>query len=250
MRYPTSRTLPAFVLNLALALTLSPSPARANTEIINFPAPARPDSDAALLRSAAHAWPTLAPQSTTEWTLVPAPLGTPPSELCAPVSVPSGVEAPCAHELWVVLDLDSTEHAYAKYTLRLSWAASMPTDFYMDVLDPEEAAALALTPTPESKAKANAHAPLTRRKYARIRAVDAGVRTPRVSSSPPDPPAQVDFHLTLEPLLLGVLPASLLPFLLVAGAVLAAVGTALPAVLRFFAGLVEEVRREGKEKGE
>jgi hypothetical protein len=63
----------------------------------------------------------------------------------------------------------------------------------------------------------------------------------------------VEFILTLEPLLLGVLPASLLPFLITATAVLlalAAPGSVLARVQRGVEGLVREARRELEgEKG-
>jgi hypothetical protein len=253
----------------------------------------------------------------------------------------------CPYELWLALDLPDADDA--RYTLRLSWVASVrsffvfvfvfpspldlvlehlilthsyapplsyilsrilfavsfsdstterthtqtPTDFALDVFDPLEAGAffLPLAPAPgvgivdghvehiEEKEGTR-----TRRKYARIRAVDAGVRTPGVvwvpslaallgmtrtldasGSDTSGPQTQnngeatqaqaepVEFILTLEPLLLGVLPASLLPFLLVATAVLlalAAPGSVLARVQRGVEGLVREARRELEgEKG-
>ncbi|KAJ6486181.1 hypothetical protein C8R47DRAFT_979934 [Mycena vitilis] len=215
---------------LLLAAILAPHGALANTEIVNFGAPER--TDALVLRGQA---PTLRPRTSTHWTLARAPLGTPPSAIC-----PSSPGEPCPYEMWFALDLPETGAAgvYERLTLRLSWAASTPTHFTLDVLDPRPAAALFLVP-PEIGA------PPTRRKYARVRAVDEGVRTPG-----PIFPEGVEFILTLEPLLLGALPASLLPFLLVAGAVLAAIafpGGVLTRVQRYVEGLAQEARREVRE---
>jgi hypothetical protein len=162
-----------------------------------------------------------------------------------------------------------------------------PTDFALDVFDPLEAGALALafrTPPTPIDGHVEKNVPRTRRKYARIRAVDAGVRTPgpvwvpslaallgmtrtldasgsdtsgagtQNNGEPTQAQAEpVEFILDLEPLLLGVLPASLLPFLLVATAVLlalAAPGSVLARVQRGVEGLVREARRELEgEKG-
>ncbi|KAJ7150192.1 hypothetical protein C8R46DRAFT_963424 [Mycena filopes] len=194
------------------------SRACANTEIHNFAASER--TDAPLLRG--QDWPILQPRTATEWSLVLAPLGTPPAEVCPFPSANDPKLEPhaCPHELWLALELPDALDA--SYTLRVSWPASSPTDFYVSILDPRAAAALFLVPPAIG-------APSTRRKYARIRAIDAGVRTPggavftfpRLWNTEDDvQDGQVRFVLTLEPLLLGVLPASLLPWLLVAVAIL------------------------------
>jgi hypothetical protein len=140
-----------------------------------------------------------------------------------------------------------------------------PTDFTLDVLDPRAAAALLLIP-PEAGI---ALPPPTTRKYARIRAVDAGVRTPGAAWVPSvwrvlewiapaassdadakendDAPEPVELHIALEPLLLGVLPAGLVPFLLVAAAVLGALlhpNGVLARVQRGVEGMVREARAE------
>ncbi|KAF8204339.1 hypothetical protein K438DRAFT_1480679, partial [Mycena galopus ATCC 62051] len=99
-----------------------------------------------------------------KWALARAPHGTPLTVVCASESESER----CPYELWFALD---TPDAYARWTLRLSWPGSTPTDFALDILDPRAAAALHLMP-PE------VGAPTTTCKYARIRAVDAGVRTP------------------------------------------------------------------------
>ncbi|KAJ7654185.1 hypothetical protein B0H17DRAFT_388946 [Mycena rosella] len=287
MRPPCS-FLPAALLPLLLLLL---EPVRANTEIVNFAASLRPSSSLPsplqLARESTEPAETReskgmavlhpAARTLTPWALRPAPLGTAPADVCA--------SSPCAHELWLVLDLDSAE--YEKYTLRLSYAASTPTDFFVDVLDPREAAALFARPPSgsgsgetltESEWKSESESgrqsqPQTRTKYARIRALDTGVRTPpsaysaflfpsRNSASAhnttsfhsPSPhnataakEADVPFLLALEPLYLGVLPATALPFLLLAAGVLALAGAALPHVLAYLEEIVGEARGE-KEK--
>ncbi|KAJ7922872.1 hypothetical protein B0H13DRAFT_1982118, partial [Mycena leptocephala] len=299
MRWSSRRLLPLLLSTLSLV--------SANTEITNFAAPLRADAPA--LRGMGLGWPILTPRTQTRWTLPRAPLGTPLEDVCSEsVSVrvrstsantndsdpDSNAEKQgrCPYELWLVLDLPDGDDA--RYTLRLSWAASTPTDFALDVFDPLEAGALALafrTPPTPIDGHVEENVPRTRRKYARIRAVDAGVRTPgpvwvpslaallglgtvdsTTSAETSGPQTQnngeatqhsveatqaqaepVEFILTLEPLLLGVLPASLLPFLITATAVLlalAAPGSVLARVQRGVEGLVREARRELEgEKG-
>lgn len=222
----------------------------ANTEIRNFAATLSSvnlqlDVDTVLL-----------PRTTTAHTLVRAPPGTQP---CVP-SAAGG----CTHELWAILDLDAEHHA--KYSLRLSWPGSMPTDFSMDIFDPADAAAGLL----RNDAGAQEGQAQTRSKYVRIRAIDAGVRTPTSSYlfsylypfapyapntsaiSDPDSGTQeeeVHFFLTLDPLLLTLLPASLLPFLGVALTVLTLVGVfVLPRVQAGVAALVADVHAEMEMK--
>ncbi|KAJ7768471.1 hypothetical protein B0H16DRAFT_1308257 [Mycena metata] len=209
--------------------------ASANTEIQNFGA--SECTDAPVLRG--QDWPTLRPRTTTHWSLTPALLGTPTAEVCPFPSPDDPKLEPhaCPHELWLALDFP--DMLDASYTLRVSWPASSPTDFHISILDPRAAAALFLVPPAIG-------APSTRRKYARIRAVDAGVRTPGDE--------QVHFILTLEPLVLGVLPTSLLPFLLVSFSVLLLLWVVvLPRVQAGVDWLVVEARREldlGRSKSE
>ncbi|KAJ7805209.1 hypothetical protein B0H14DRAFT_2881358 [Mycena olivaceomarginata] len=260
---------PHTLLLLLLAALPLPHPARANTEIANFAASER--TDAPLLR--ARGWPALRPRSTTRWALARAPRGTPLVTVCAavPASAESDSESQsqsevgCPYEHWFALDLPEAAAAHARWTLRLSWDASTPTDFTLDVLDPRAAAALLLIP-PEAGI---ALPPPTTRKYARIRAVDAGVRTPGAAWVPSawrvlqwiapaassdadakendNAPEPVELHIALEPLLLGVLPAGLVPFLLVAAAVLGALlhpNGVLARVQRGVEGVVREARAE------
>jgi hypothetical protein len=73
--------------------------------------------------------------------------------------------------------------------------------------------------------------------------VDTGVRTPTVLPPPSAPPA-AKFILVLELLYLGVLPASLTPFLLVALPVLALAARAVPRVNVYLEGYAARARRE------
>ncbi|KAJ6623124.1 hypothetical protein B0H10DRAFT_1718127, partial [Mycena sp. CBHHK59/15] len=165
----------------------------ANTEITNF----------AASESADVALPQALQWHTAEWTVVPAPLHTPLDAVC-PITT-GGAHHACVHELWLDLDLAHPNYAhYTSFTLRLSWPAYTPTDFRLEILDPPAVAALLRLP-PSTGAQ-------TRRKYARIRAVDTGVLTP--PAAPRALNVTVAFVLTLEPLYLGVLPATLVPFLL------------------------------------
>ncbi|KAJ7070590.1 hypothetical protein C8F01DRAFT_1077068 [Mycena amicta] len=234
MRFWLSAILPAVVL--------------ANTEIINFAAPA---ADASRLLQTRD-WPLLKPRTTTNWTITPALLGTPLVEVCIETN------DPCPHERWFVLDLP--DRGAKKYTLRLSYAAWSPTDFAITIFDPVDAS-IALSFAPKG-----ASGPPTRRKYARIRAVDTGVLTPPFKphasriidlfyrvyfpgfyATPPQPPdtRTMEFVLTLEPLLLGVLPASLAPLVAFSIVLLVIVArTLLPRVLAGLEGLAAEARRE------
>ncbi|KAJ7103088.1 hypothetical protein B0H15DRAFT_810873 [Mycena belliarum] len=213
-------------------LSLLPALVSANTEIINFAASLSPDAPQLLTQS----WQVLraAPRTTTDWTLAPAPLGTPHAAVCS--------STPCAHELWLVLE----PTADAKHTLRLSYAASSPTDFLIDVLDPGAAAALLSLPP---SAAAHEKSVETHTKYARIRAVDTGVRTPPFNIT--EEAAPVAFVLVLEPLYGGVLPATVVPLLLFAVPVLALASMVLlPRVQKHVDELVVEARKELAGKGE
>ncbi|KAJ7292846.1 hypothetical protein C8J57DRAFT_1267271 [Mycena rebaudengoi] len=201
----------------------------ANTEIINFAV----SESAAVALPPALKWPVLPARTPTTLAVRPAPLHTALDTVCQPVT-----NASCAHELWLALDLDDTP--YSKFTLRLSYPASTPTDYLIQVLDPPAVAALFRLP-----AHGSSHTN-TKRKYARIRAVDTGVRTPTAQppQNPNAPPPAAEFILVLEPLYLGVLPASLTPFLLVALPVLALAACAVPRVNAYLEGYAARARRE------
>ncbi|KAL1745800.1 hypothetical protein HDZ31DRAFT_62777 [Schizophyllum fasciatum] len=149
-------------------------------------------------------------------------------------------------EVWVELRADSAPwSAYERFTARISSPASAPANFYLQIFDPD-------TSTTDEQA------PL-RKKLARIRARHVGVSSPLTTGAPNRPPVPVRFVITLEPLLLGVLPQSVLPFLgLAAATVFCAVRFVLPWVMQQLAAPLADlqkdiatakdlgVRREGK----
>ncbi|CAK5264366.1 unnamed protein product [Mycena citricolor] len=213
---------------------------RGNTEIVNFHTDSR--SDVPALPPS----PLLPAPSTANWVILPAQLGTPRSQICVTQST-----EPCPHELWYTLDLDSS---HSRYTLRISYAASFPTDFFIDILSPEEAAAVRGLWSSTNNTSPSAE---TRRRYARIRAVDTGVRTPQLVPFWPYSvwtghvalsaagTTSVPFTLTLEPLLLGALPAGLVPFLFVAAVVLGVlIWGVLPPVLKAIQSAADDVNRD------
>ncbi|KAF7307404.1 hypothetical protein MIND_00534600 [Mycena indigotica] len=231
-------------------LLLCPALVIANTEIVNFAANAAANDVSGLLYGRELEWSWLHQRTTTNWTMTPAPFGTPLTAVSA------------AHERWFVVDLP--KRGAKKFTLRLSYPASSPTDFSVAIFDPADALiALSLSP-------ATASGPATRRKYARIRAVDTGVLTPPFkphssrlielfysvyfpgfySQSPGrSNKTDVQFVLTLEPLLLGVLPASLAPLAIFSIILLVVVArTMLPRISNGLENVAAEARRELAEK--
>ncbi|KAL1705458.1 hypothetical protein EV121DRAFT_203464 [Schizophyllum commune] len=99
-------------------------------------------------------------------------------------------------ELWVELRAESEPwSAYDHFTVRISSPASAPADFYLAIFDP-----------------ASAEAP-RRTKLARVRARHIGVSASYAAATAPK---AAPFVITMEPLLLGILPQSVLPFLGVA----------------------------------
>jgi len=177
-----------FLLFLIFSLLLSCNPVLANTEIVNFGVN---EDHLPLTIPASETWPVLRPDnSETRWEIRPAELGTYLQSICEPLH-----EA-CPHESWFALDLDAPAwEGYDKFTFRISYAAFNPADFQINIYTPPEA---------------------TRRKYARIRAVDTGVLTPKpgylstTDAALPDS-GLIPIIIVLEPLLLGAVPASLAP---------------------------------------
>ncbi|KZP10100.1 hypothetical protein FIBSPDRAFT_899983 [Athelia psychrophila] len=110
----------------------------------------------------------------------------------------------CSSELWVVLDLDDPSwRSYSKFTLRVSWPAYSPASFTMNIYSPDSMPTwFAESP---SSAGASPGGKMTRRKYAHITAVEeTGIPLSGTLIA-----ERVDFRIILEPLVLGVLPASL-----------------------------------------
>ena len=82
----------------------------------------------------------------------------------------------------------------------------------------------------------------TRRKYARIRLVDTGIVSPSVTTHPN---ALVPFIVRLEPLYLGVIPASVFPVLVFLVLVVAfAVIVMVPRIQVYLAKVADDARDE------
>lgn len=95
---------------------------------------------------------------------------------------------------------------------------------------------------------------MTRTKYARVRVVDVGIRTPTAEYKAlllqgPIKPTPVPFMLILEPLYFGILPATLVPTvgLLVLVAIMA--GLAFPTVNRYIQDIAAQAREEIRDAG-
>ncbi|KAI0964556.1 hypothetical protein AcW1_001348 [Taiwanofungus camphoratus] len=216
-----------------------------NTEIVNFDAVEGHD----VILSPTIQWPVLRyGEAERLLQLQPARLGTSLEDVCGHsrnILAPSS----CAHELWFILDLDSPEWIqYSKFTLRISWPASSPADFSIQIYSPESLVKFIDHSNSDLSNKIVLPS-RTRRQFARIRVVDTGVRTPAVVASALYPQANavepVPFNLLLEPLYFGVLPASvapivlfLIPVILFAGLVLA------PFVNRHLRAIAQEARSE------
>ncbi|KAH9947087.1 hypothetical protein B0H21DRAFT_363002 [Amylocystis lapponica] len=178
------------------------------------------------------------------WKLLPAPLGTALEDVCetARYSLNS-----CPHELWVVLDLDDSEwRRYSKFTLRISWPASSPADFSIDIFSPDALEKFLKQQDMRGGHAVASHSSGTRRQFARIRLVDTGVRTPSsatdVGESLPEP---VPFIVLLEPLYLGVLPATVAPILLFLVLILSFTAVVVvPFINRYLSTVVHDARAE------
>ncbi|KAH7924473.1 hypothetical protein BV22DRAFT_1066690 [Leucogyrophana mollusca] len=206
----------------------------ANTEIINLVA--SEENKVVLPSVPVGNWPTLHyAHNELRWAIHPAPLDTNLSQLCESDAHPASPESSpflCPHELWVALDLDDQNwRAYSKFTLRLSWPASSPADFLIEIHTPESLSTRLST--------------TTRQKYARIRVVDAGVLTPGPHLKSPEFAVEpVPFILILEQLYLGILPASLLPTVCFLVPVLLAAAMTVPYITRYLDGFVRQAREE------
>jgi hypothetical protein len=86
----------------------------------------------------------------------------------------------------------------------------------------------------------------TRLKYARIRVVDIGVLTPTPDLSPSAPQAvePIPFVLILEPLYLGILPASLLPTVCFLVPLLLGAALVTPWIISYLDHFVQQARQE------
>ncbi|KAG6332195.1 hypothetical protein ID866_6897 [Astraeus odoratus] len=237
----------------------------ANTEIINFISGQQRSVD--LPQAVVGNWATLNFSNyERQWALQPAPLGTPLHEVCKTdkEDTSTGYLA-CPHEIWVVLDLDDTSwgrYDHRAFTLRLSWPASTPADFLIDLYSPESVLAL-LSPHKQQISTEAVHArssspsegsiatTATYTKYARIRAVDSGVPTPEIQSGrQPDARSSylavkpIAFILILERLYWGVLPASMVPTVFFLALVLLAAAMAVPWTIAYLDPFILQARED------
>lgn len=230
----------------------------ANTEIINFIS----DLQRSVELPQVGNWATLnSSHNERRWAIQPAPLGTPLREVCeADKEITPTSPSTCPHELWVRLNLDDTIwRSYRAFTLRLSWAASTPADFLIELYSPETVSTffagqhqrqITLAENAPSFREGPPF-PITRTKYARIRVVDTGVPTPQIQLGRPNPrlsgqvvEPNVHFILILEPLYWGVLPASQLPTVCFLIPVLLAAAMAVPRVLAYLDPFVLQARED------
>ncbi|KAJ3547942.1 hypothetical protein NMY22_g1464 [Coprinellus aureogranulatus] len=237
-------------------LTLCLTRALANTEIVNFEAVEARNFDIWFTRE----WPSLnVNQSTLRWNLTANPLDTPKESLnqgpCTRLYHWNPNETPekCLKELWLLLDLDGEKWAsYTKYTLRLSWPASYPVDAYLKIFDSSDIAPLPRPGPPRRLRRRQGPSQyLVRRKFARIQLVNIGVLNPTselAKNAQHDPtmlPEPVPIIITLEPLLFGVLPQSLVPTVYaILGAVVVGIFIAKAVIRR----LQDEVRHYSRTR--
>ncbi|KAI0082138.1 hypothetical protein K474DRAFT_1586354 [Panus rudis PR-1116 ss-1] len=121
----------------------------------------------------------------------------------------------CPHDVWISLDLDHAEWTpFSAFTLRISWPASSPADFLIDLFTPTTLLSFARNNSFSGNLEHESQSSIaseTRRRYARIRVTDAAVLTPTAQGRKFGP---VSFVLLVEPLYLGVIPRSVVPTLL------------------------------------
>lgn len=211
-----------FIWLLFLWLTSYIRVVRANTEIINFGVTDSVPS----VDLMGDEWPSAVlthGDNQRQFEVLPAPLGTIASSMCEN-------EKNCLHEVWIALDLTHSDWSkYDRFTLRISWPGSSSADFWIDLYRVADDRSETLSSN--------------RVRFARIRLVDTGVLAPTASDVGVTP-LSVPFDVILEPLLLGLVPASLAPTI---GALLlvALAGFAVFRVInRYFNGLATEARKE------
>jgi hypothetical protein len=132
--------------------------------------------------------------------------------------------------------------------------SQFPTEFSIEIFDPETLS-LKLSTLNGSRVSRASRDVFTRRKYARIRLVDTGVLTPDRNGQEPSPPAlpappPVPFNLILEPLYLGVIPATVLPTILFLLPLTVLSSLAVPRVYAYLSTIAEKARREMQLKKE
>ncbi|KAI0721191.1 hypothetical protein C8Q72DRAFT_787925 [Fomitopsis betulina] len=226
----------------ALTLFFVSGGALANTEIVNFAAADSADLSPALLTLTAN-WTALSARAPERLLRIqPARLGTPLADVCHGSS--GGSAGSCPHEHWLTLRLDDpTWSTYSRFTFRLSWPASSPADFDVEV---KSAEALSSKLPEDTQGCDISVRKRSRRMYARVRVVDAGVRTPIADGSHEHAtPEPVPVILILEPLYLGVLPTSVLPTVAFVGVVILITACwVVPLVQKIMCAVADKVGKE------
>ena len=121
-------------------------------------------------------------------------------------------------------------------------------DFWIETYSPDALGkAVAGEDGTAASGQLSSQRPLTRRMFARIRAIDTGVPTPFPAGNNASArhKAEVAFIVVVEPLHFGVLPATVVPAVLMLMAV--AVGAAtlvLPTVSKYLNAMADAVREE------
>ncbi|KAI0370030.1 hypothetical protein BV20DRAFT_995650 [Pilatotrama ljubarskyi] len=224
-----------FAIVLAFCTVVPTHFVSGNTEIVNFDA--SPSTN--ILFPQTLDWPVLNPTTPHKLLRVlPASVDTPITSVCEPITA-----GQCENEKWLSLDLDEQPWLpYSKFTLRISWPASHPAEFYIELHSPESLASV--VPDANDVQEDPPNLSSTRRKYARIRVIHQGVLTPSRSNQNRTV-KPVPFEVIVEPLYLGVIPASLVPtlvFLLVLVGVTAFV--VLPRIQAYVFAVASQVRSE------
>lgn len=136
------------------------------------------------------------------------------------------------------------------YVSRRVVHSQFPSDFSIQIYNPESLA----THFGSAQSSDTSSIAMTRTKYARVRVVDVGIRTPTAEYKAlllqgPIKPTPVPFMLILEPLYFGILPATLVPTvgLLVLVAIMA--GLAFPTVNRYIQDIAAQAREEIRDAG-
>jgi len=124
-----------------------------------------------------------------------------------------------------------------------------PTDFHVQLYEPDTLRAWlsnAVSDEPSTVSQPSLFRIPSRRKYARIRLIDTGVLTPTRDMLPPRTAEAVPFNLILEPLYLGVLPASVLPIVLFLVPIIVLAGLMVPFINTYLEGIIRTARLETK----
>lgn len=120
-----------------------------------------------------------------------------------------------------------------------------PTEFDITLFSPEELAEhfYIIYDSVEENRRSPDVRSLTRVKHARIRLVDTGVRNPTLSADP-ELNGLVPFIVILEPLLLNVLPATVLPTVLFLIPTLAVSLILLPHLFQYLSNIAFKAQAE------